>query len=144
MIGFILSTIGVGLHTLVAYLALAGAALAFAARLDPRIPKALSTLVSVLLLCVSVWSFSALHYARYEEVADLKARVAALDRIAQVHKRIAQKTNADLLERIVQVGSLQQQVADYEIELEKGSISACPADPAYIERMRALQFGGAQ
>ncbi|KZK97251.1 hypothetical protein PsAD5_02340 [Pseudovibrio sp. Ad5] len=137
---FILSLMGVGLHTLLAYLMLTGAVLAFFARLDARIPKSLSMLVSVLFLCVSVWFFSALHYERSEEVKDLKAQIAGQERIAQAQKRIAQKTNADLRERIVQVGTLQEQVADYEIELEKGGVSACPSDPAYLRRMRAIQF----
>ncbi|WP_057465674.1 hypothetical protein [Pseudovibrio sp. POLY-S9] len=140
MIGLIGSFISVGVVVLIAYGALAGAALAFLARFDPRTPDWVSTLVAVSLLCVSIWHFSALHHDREAEVAQLRADFKALTRITAAHKIIAEQANASLLERIQQMRGLEEKVRDYELELARGSAAACPSDPAYLNRMRSLKF----
>ncbi|KZK96347.1 hypothetical protein PsAD5_02534 [Pseudovibrio sp. Ad5] len=140
MIGLIASFISVGVVTLIAYGALAGAALAFLARFDPRTPDWLSTLVAVSSLCVSVWHFSALHYDQEAEVVQLRADYKALTRLTAAHKIIAEQANASLLERIQQMRELEEKVRDYELELARGTIAACPSDPAYLNWMRSLKF----
>ncbi|SDR01763.1 hypothetical protein [Pseudovibrio sp. Tun.PSC04-5.I4] len=138
-----LMLLGLSTYKIIAVLALGGAVLAFAVRIDPRIPKALSTLVCVALLCVSVWFSSAYHYDKQAELGRLNADLQALNRIAAAHERVSTQANAALLKRIEQVGDLQKQVTEYEVELERGGVSACPADDAYLKRMRAIRFGQA-
>ncbi|SDR00168.1 hypothetical protein [Pseudovibrio sp. Tun.PSC04-5.I4] len=138
-----LMLLGLSTYKIIAVLALAGAALAYTARIDPRIPKVLSTLACVALLCVSVWFSSAYHYDKQAELGRLNADLQALSRIAAAHERVSTHANAALLQRIKQVGTLQQQVTEYEVELEKGGVSACPADDAYLKRMRSIRFGQA-
>ncbi len=140
MINLISSFITVGMNALLAYGGLAGAVLAFVARYDPRVPNWLSTLTVTSLLSVSVWHLSALHHDREAEVAQLKANYNALSRITAAHKAISEQANESLLERIQQLGTLEEKVRDYELELERGKVAACPADPAYLSRMRALKF----
>ena len=140
MIDLISSFISTGIETLLAYGALAGAVLAFAARFEPRTPKWLSTHATTALLCVSVWHFSALHHDREADIAQLKADYNALTRVAAAHKVISQQANKSLLDRLQQVGALEAKVRDYELELQKGRVAACPSDPAYLRRMHALQF----
>ncbi|KZL17270.1 hypothetical protein [Pseudovibrio sp. WM33] len=141
MIDLISSFISTGIETLLAYGALVGAVLAFVARFEPRTPNWLSTLATTALLCVSVWFFSALHHDREAEVAQLKADNSALTRVAAAHKVISEQASKNnLLDRIQQLSSVEEKVRDYELELERGKIAACPPDPAYLSRMRALQF----
>ncbi|MGH0004063.1 hypothetical protein ACQU0X_28665 [Pseudovibrio ascidiaceicola] len=144
MIALIASFISVGIDTLLAYGALVGAVLAFLARFDPRTPSWLSSLTTTALLCVSVWFFSALHNDREAEVAQLKADNSALRRVATAHQVISEQASEGLLDRIQQLSSLEKKVRDYELELERGKIAACPPDPAYLSRMRALQFRSAR
>ncbi len=140
MISLLAAFITTGIDSLLAYGALAGAVLAFAARLEPRTPKWLSTYTTTALLCVSAWYFSALHHDREADIAQLRADYKALTRITAAHKVISQQANDSLLDRLRQVGALEEKVRDYEFELQRGRIATCPSDPAYLERMHALQF----
>ncbi|KZK97955.1 MULTISPECIES: hypothetical protein [unclassified Pseudovibrio] len=140
MIDLISSFISTGIEALLAYGALVGAVVAFVARFEPRTPNWLSTLATTALLCVSVWFFSTLHHDRQAEVAQLKADNNALTRVATAHKIISKQASEKLLDRIQQISTLEEKVRDYELELERGKITACPSDPAYLSRMRALQF----
>lgn len=143
MMSLIASFISVGFETLLAYGALVGAVLAFVARFEPRTPNWLSTLATTALLCFSVWFFSALHHDREDAVVQLKARYDALLRISVAHEIISKQANETLLERIQQIETLEEKVRDYELELERGKVSACPSDPAYLRRMRSFKFRGA-
>ncbi|WP_310619696.1 hypothetical protein [Flexibacterium corallicola] len=138
---FFLSMFKVGVFNLIAYAALMLAVVAYFARLDPRIPKSLSSVIAIFALCVSVWFFSAVYYDRKDELINLKAQVEAQQQLAAARELISKQANTELLERVEQVVTLQEQVNSYELELENGGVSACPTDPAYIERMQALQFG---
>jgi hypothetical protein len=140
MINLIAAFVSTGIETLLAYGALVGALLAFIARFEPRTPNWFSSLITTALLCVSVWFFSALHHDREAEVAQLKADNNALTRVATAHKIISEQASKSLLDRVQQLSSVEEKVRDYELELERGKISACPPDPAYLSRMRALQF----
>ena len=135
MINLLAAFLTTGLDTLLAYGALSGAVLAFIARFDPRIPGWLSATATTALLCVSVWYLSALHHDREADLAQLKADYNALTRVAAVHKVISQQASESLLDRLRQVGVLEEKVRDYELELQRGRVAACPSDPAYLERM---------
>ncbi|MEO9648474.1 hypothetical protein [Roseibium sp.] len=132
--------IGFGLAVLLAYGGLAGAAVAFASRLDPRIPKTLSGVLTVAFLCVSVWNFSAIHHDRQLEIDRLQGVVAAMAKQAAEWRRVAQHQQKLAAARLENNAQLQEQIDDYDDALATGAVGACDADDEYLRRMRAIRF----
>ncbi|MEP0236214.1 hypothetical protein [Roseibium sp.] len=132
--------IGFGLTVLLAYGGLAGATVVFASRLDPRMPKTLSTVVSVALLCVSVWNFSAIHHDRRVEVDRLQGVVAAMAKQAAEWRKEAKHQQELAAERLENNAQLQGQIDDYDDALATGTVGACDTDDEYLRRMRAIRF----
>ncbi|MEP4031210.1 hypothetical protein [Roseibium polysiphoniae] len=132
--------IGSGLAVLLAYGGLAGATVAFAARLDPRMSKMLSSVVSVALLCVSVWNFSAIHHDRRVEVDRLQGVVAAMAKQAAEWRKEAKHQQELAAERLENNAQLQGQIDDYDDALATGTVGACDTDDEYLRRMRAIRF----
>ncbi|MBS8259713.1 hypothetical protein DYI23_05730 [Roseibium polysiphoniae] len=132
--------IGFGLAVFLAYGGLAGATIAFASRLDPRTPKRLSSVLSVALLCVSVWNFSALHHDRQAEVDRLQAVIVSMAKQAAEWRKVARHQQELAAARLENNALLQEQIDDYDVALATGAVGACDADDEYLRRMRAIQF----
>lgn len=138
---FISDLLGFPLFNMLALTALGGASIAFCTRFHPSIPNWISSLAGVVLLCISTWFFSASHYDLKAETDALRTKVVDLEQKAVAQQRIAKIASAALVRRAAELRLLEGKVKDYEVDLAKGVARACPPDPAYLKRMRALRFG---
>lgn len=141
ILNLVLSAIGVGIATLLAYGGALGAIVAWAARIHPAVPRALSEAVVYVLIGVSVWHFSGLSHDRQREVDRLEAVIAEQVRQRKAAEDVMRRAQAIAALRIDEARNLQETVNDYANALAAGDASACPADPAYSRRMHAIRIG---
>lgn len=71
--------------------------------------------------------------------ANLKAKIAALERDTSIQKATAEEATAALAEIAQQKSDLDGKVSSYETELAKRNDGACRLSPADIERLRNIR-----
>ncbi|MDX5595665.1 hypothetical protein [Pseudovibrio sp. SPO723] len=138
-----ISILAMGSNTLLAYGALVLAGAAFITRLHPLVPRILSSMLTVCLLCVSVWHFSARHHNHEARLEALNDELRILKQHTEMQRQVQEKANIKLANRIRLTTELQEQIDDYEKALASGQGGACPSDDEYDRRMRAIQIGSA-
>jgi hypothetical protein len=73
------------------------------------------------------------------DAANLRAKIASLERDKNIQKAAAEEATAALAEIAQQKSDLDGKVSSYEAELAKRDDNSCRLSPADIERLRAIR-----